>query len=341
THPWLQYQLYRSYGDRRILEDQWETTRRLVDFLGAKSKGGVIDKGISDHESLDPKPAALTGTAFHFACVDLLARFARILGRKEEAEKYAVRAEEIRKVFTDRFLSPGTGVFGKGTQASQAFPLFFGLVPGPERKAAVRAMVRAVLEDHQGHLATGMFGTYMLLHELSRAGRAEAAYRMVNQRTFPGWGYMLERGATALWEHWAFSDDTFSHDHPMFGSVDAWFYQWLRGIQPAPGAEGLDRLVLRPCPVGDLRWVKAHHEGVRGRIVSEWALEGGRFLWRLVLPPGVRARIYVPAKGEEEVLEGGKPARSSGGLRFLGRRGGAALFEAGSGEFRFSSPWEG
>ncbi len=339
THPWLQYQLYRFYGDRRILSGQFETTRRLVDFLWTRSKGGVIEKGISDHESLDPKPAALTGTAFHFAFNSLLSRFARILGREDAAGRYAARAKEIRETFIGRFLSPGTGVFGKGTQASQAFPLFFGLVPGAERKAAVEAMVRAVLEDHEGHLATGMFGTYMLLHELSRAGRADVAYTIVDQRTFPGWGYMLERGATALWEHWAFSDDTFSHDHPMFGSVDAWFYQWLAGIRPAPGAEGLDRLILKPQPAGGLRWVKAHYDGIRGRVVSEWRLEGGRFLWRLVLPPGTRAKVYVPWKGQGEVLEGGRPARVSRGVRYLGKEEGAGLFEVGSGEYRFSSPF--
>jgi len=85
-----------------------------------------------------------------------------------------------------------------------------------------------------------------MLNALTDSGRADFAYEMVNQRVFPGWGYMLENGATTLWEHWAGSDNTYSHNHPMFGSVSEWFYKALAGISPAPDAVGFDHILLRP-----------------------------------------------------------------------------------------------
>ena len=115
-----------------------------------------------------------------------------------------------------------------------------------------------------------------MLNALSDAGRADLAFDIVNEKTFPGWGYMIDRGATTLWEHWAFSDDTYSHNHPMFGSVSEWFYKALAGIKPAPDAVGFDKIIIEPQPVGDLKWVKASYDSVHGKILSEWGRKHGQ-----------------------------------------------------------------
>lgn len=335
-HPVLLRQLYQYYGNRRLLEEQYDTAKRWVDFLHSQAKDGLIENGLSDHESIVPKPTAVTGTAFYFYNLKLMSEFAEILGRSDDARHYAELAGHVREAFNKRNLKPGTGVYGKElTQAGQAIAFYMGLVPPAEADAAMKALVDNVLTTHKGHLSTGIFGTKYLLNVLSDLGRPDVAYTIVSQKDFPGWGHMLEGGATTLWEHWAFSDNTFSHNHPMFGSVDEWFYKAVAGINPAPDAEGFDRIIIRPRPGGGLTWAKAEYNSIRGKIRSEWQKEGDGFSLRVTIPPNAQALVYVPARKSDRITESGKPADQSPGLRFQGWQNNAAVYKVGSGDYRF------
>jgi len=341
AYPYLQWMLYQYYGDRQIIADHYETTRRHVEFLRSQAEDHLIDRGISDHESLDPKPVALTGTAFYYHHVELLAKFAEILGRTEDARHYSALAAQVKEAFINRFLEAGGDRFDSGTQACQAFALYFDLVPPGEREAALKVLEQEVLERHQGHLATGIFGTRYLLRVLSDLDRAEIAYGIAAQKDFPGWGHMLANGATTLWEHWEFSDNTYSHNHPMFGSVSAWFFETLAGIRPDSGAAGFDRILIKPAPVGDLKWARARYDSVRGRIESEWRLKRNTFSLDVTLPANTTATVYVPARREGDVTESGKLATEAEGVRFLRMEDGAAVYQVGSGRYRFASRGRG
>lgn len=336
--PLLVWQLYQYYGDRRILEENYDAVKSWVALLQSRAKDGILDNGISDHESLVPKPRALTGTGFYFLNVTLFERIARILGHDTEARQAAEQGKQIREAFRLRFLQAGTGRFDMGTQASQAFALKLGLVPPEEQERALETLVRDIQETHKGHLSTGIFGTKFLLHVLADLGRADVAYSIVNQRAFPGWGYMLERGATTLWEHWEFSDNTFSHNHPMFGSVSEWFYKVLGGIQPTPDAAGFDRILIRPHLVGDLKWVKVSYESVRGRISSEWRKENNKFLLRVRIPIGATALVYVPSRDKATVMERKSVAEHAEGVTWLRMEAGCAVFAVAAGEYTFQAP---
>lgn len=197
--------------------------------------------------------------------------------------------------------------------------------------------MRDIEDAHAGHLTTGIFGTKFMLHALADSGRAEVAFRVVNQSTFPGWGYMLEHGATTLWEHWEFSDNTYSHNHPMFGSVSEWFYRVLAGINPAPDAVGFDKIIIRPQPVGDLKWVKASYDSAHGKVVSEWRLDAGKFNLRVRVPVGATATVILPAKDGTPVTESGKPLEQASGVRRLTAVSGQAVVAIGSGQYEFGS----
>jgi alpha-L-rhamnosidase len=266
AYPYLQWLLYQYYGDRRILEEHYEATRKWVELLESKAKDGVLDNGISDHESLVPKPRAVTGTGFYYWNALLMSKIARALDQAGDAERFEKLAQSIARAF---------GTLKNDTQCGQALALYFGLSEQP-------------VQERQ-KLTTGIFGTRFLLPVLP----AEEAYAIVNRKTFPGWGYMLEKGATTLWEHWEFSDNTYSHNHPMFGSVDEWFYKVIGGISPAPDAVGFDKIIIRPRPVGDLTWAKARYESVRGTVKSEWKIEGGEFTLTVTIPPGTTAKVHV------------------------------------------------
>jgi alpha-L-rhamnosidase len=176
-----------------------------------------------------------------------------------------------------------------------------------------------------------------MLHALADSGRADVAFRIVNQSTFPGWGYMLEHGATTLWEHWEFSDNTYSHNHPMFGSVSEWFYKVLAGISAAPDAVGFDKIIIRPQPVGDLNWVKASYDSAHGKVVSEWTWAAGKFKLRVRVPVGATATVFLPAKDGTSVTESGRPVKRASGVQLLRRESRDAVLAVGSGDYEFGS----
>ena len=341
AHPLLLEQLYRYYGDRRLIEEQYETAAAWLDLVSAQNPEGIIKEGLSDHEGLEEASSPQMATPLYFQSARLMSRLAAVLGKAGDAARYERLAGGIRTAYLRRFLTPGTGTLSPTTQAGQAFALYLGLVPPGEKDAALSVLLKKVKEDGRGHLSTGIFGTKFMLDVLSGSGHADAAYGIVGRRTFPGWGYMLENGATTLWEHWEGSDDTFSHNHPMFGSVSDWFFKWPAGIQPCPDAVGFDRIAIRPQPAAGLTWVKAFYDSMRGRISSEWKTEGGRFVLTVTIPANTTAEVHVPASDPSAVIEGGRPAESVPGVLYQGTEQGAAVFSVGSGTYVFSSEFRG
>ena len=219
AHPLLQLQLYRYYGDRRIVEEQYAISKRWLELVRKQNEEHIVRRGLHDHEAIQKEKSPPMVTPLYCESARMLSRLARILGKDDDAAEYGRLAQDIRKAYIEEFLAPGTGVVASGIQGAQAFALFLDMLPEGERSKALEHLVRNIADEHGGNLTTGIFGTRFMLDVLSREGRADVAAGLVGQRDFPGWGYMLERGATTLWEHWKFSDNTFSHSHPMFGSV--------------------------------------------------------------------------------------------------------------------------
>ncbi len=337
AHPYLQQQLYRYYGNKQIIQQQYQTTKKLVEFLRTTTKDNIIEIGISDHESLDPRPTALTSTAFYYHNAKLLSQLAQIIGHDEEAKKYLALAEEIKEAFISKFLKPGTGQFDSHTQACQTFALYYDMVPANERKAAIDVLLREILVTHKGHLSTGIFGTKYMLDVLTEIGRADLAYTIVNQKTFPGWGHMLENDATTLWEHWEFSDNVYSHNHPMFGSVSEWFFKAIAGINPGPDAVGFDKIIIRPQIVGDLTWAKGSYNSIHGKIASDWRTENDTLHLNVTIPANTTATVYVPTSAPDSITESGKPTAQIEDLKALRTEADAAIYEVGSGDYSFTA----
>jgi len=337
VHPHLLYQLYQYYGNRRLLAEQYETARRWLDLVASQHEDHIIRDGLSDHEGLEPAPAAPMATPLYYQSAHLLSRLAAILGREDDRERYADLAREIRGKYVREFLEPGTGMFEPRTQASQSFALYLDLVPPEERSAAIDFLLGRILSAHDGHLSTGIFGTKYLLDVLSRSGHASVAYTVASQKSFPGWGYMLASGATTLWEHWSMSENTFSHNHPMFGSVSEWFYKWLAGIQPHPEAVGFDRIIVRPQVAGDLTWVKARYRSIRGNIESSWQIRNNTFHLDITIPPNTQATVYIPAQDISEVTENGRPLSRSEGVTHIRSEDGVVIVNLESGGYTFTA----
>jgi alpha-L-rhamnosidase len=337
THPYLQEQLYLYYGNEQIIRKQYETTKRWIEFLRSHANENIINDCLGDWEGIEPKSIPLTATAYYYNSVRMLAKFAEILGKREDAKNYEILTEQIKEAFIKKFLNPGTGEFENHTQACQSFALFYDLAPDDKRNAAIDVLVDQIINHDKGHVAAGFTGTRMMLDVLSNSGKADVAYTVANQKTYPGWGYMLENGATTLWEHWAFSDNIFSHNHASFGSVDAWFFKVLGGVNPDPEAIGFDKIIIKPQILGDLKWAKASYNSIHGLIVAEWKLDGDTLKLDIIIPANTTATIYVPAAEVDNVSESGKAAAEAEDIRFLRIEKGSVVFSSGSGEYHFKS----
>lgn len=333
AHPHLQEQLYRYYGDMRIIEEQYATSKRWLDLVRQQNKDHIIRRGLHDHEALEKEKSAPMVTPLYCESARMLSRLAGILGKKDEAAEYARLAEDIRKAYIQEFLAKGTGVVASGIQAAQAFALFLDMLPAVQRPAALAHLIKDITEKHKGHLTTGIFGTRYMLDVLSREGRIDVVNRMVNLRDFPGWGHMLAEGATTLWEHWKFSDNTFSHNHPMFGSVSQWFFNWLGGIEPAPDAVGFDKFSFQPQFVEDMDWVCCSYRSIRGPITCNWKRQGKAVKLTLQVPVNSAATLILPAGGS--VTENGKPAADAEGVEKMSEQNDALTFKLASGNYHF------
>jgi len=148
---------------------------------------------------------------------------------------------------------------------------------------------------------------------------------------------MLENNATTLWETWKFSNNTYSHNHPMFGSVSEWFYKWLAGIQPDADAVGFNKFIIKPQFPSDLEWVNADYNSVKGLIRSNWTKNDSIIKMNVIVPSNATATVYIPASDAKNVKESGKEVTNSDGIIFKEFKNEHAVYSIGSGEYFFES----
>lgn len=329
--PWFHY----TYtGDARVLRDNYDQMKLYLDFLGTRASNSIVSYGLGDwmypHTAT---PAEITGTGYFFANARILARTASLLGKPADAAKYAALADQIRAAYMAQ-LYRGNGTFANGSQTAQSCPLWHGLVPDSERDAVARQLLAAI-EKQNGHPDVGIIGIKYLLPALSQTGQDEAAFRLVTQTTAPSWGDWLNRGATTCWEDW---NGEYSRNHYSFGTVAEWFFKSLAGLNPDPDQPGFKHFVVQPHPVGDLKWVRATHDSVRGPITINWKRDRGTFRLELSVPPGSTATVHLPTSHPEAVTESGRAAKKARGVTFLRAETGTAIYEVGSGRYQFEAP---
>lgn len=338
--PWQQYEWT---GDVEPLRRSYDMMKRYVAYLGSRAADHIVSYGLGDWYEIGPNPpgvaqltpVALTATAFYYRDASILAQVAKLLGQPADARRYQQLADEIRAAFNKAFFDLAAGRYATGSQCADALPLVMGLVE-PEHRAAVLAAVVKDVRDRGNALTAGDIGYRYLLRALADGGRSDVIFDMNNQSDKPGYGYQLKHGATSLTEAWDASPRS-SQNHFMLGQINEWFYHDLAGIQPDPTGPGFKRIIIRPAVVGDLAWVRASYDSVRGRIASAWKRAGRRLTLDVTIPPNTTATVYVPAAAADSVTEGSRAAARSPGARFLRVEDNAAVFAVASGSYAFAS----
>ena len=248
-------------------------------------------------------------------------------------------AGQVNQAFQLRFFKPADGIYDNGTQTSSILPLYFQMVPPESRAAVLASLARNITEVTHGHVGTGLVGAQWLMRTLSDNGRSDLAYEIATQKTYPGWGYMVEKGATTIWELW--NGDTAdpamnSGNHVMqIGDLAVWMYEYLAGIRSDPENPGFRHAIIHPYPAGDLTFVKASHQSLYGLLTSSWKRDATAFTLDIVVPPNTAAMVWLPAKDSAMVTESGKPAAKAAGVKFVRSEGGSVIYEVESGNYSF------
>jgi hypothetical protein len=206
----------------------------------------------------------------------------------------------------------------------------------PTNRAAVLEAIVADVRKRGNALTAGDVGYRYLLRALADGGRSDVIFDVNHQSAKPGYGYQLKMGATSLTEAWDAGRDS-SQNHFMLGQIQEWFYHDLAGIQNDPDSAGFKKIIIHPQPVGDVTWVKASYNSIRGKIVSDWKRDGSRFILRVTIPANTTATVFVPTLRPESVTENGVAAGKAPGVHFLRQEQGQAVYQIGSGSYQFVS----
>jgi alpha-L-rhamnosidase len=345
--PWT---LYLMYGDRGILQRHLAAMTAWMDFLERGNPGYLRTRGLGNsyNDWLSPGEdhtlPELLATAYWAHDAALMSEITEALGRTSEAAGYRALWSKIQSAFTDAFVSPD-GRIASDTQTAYVLGLHMQLIPEELHEAAAGRLVDSI-ETAGWRLTTGFVGVSYLLPVLSAHGHTDIAYRLLEQDALPSWRYMVEHGATTIWERWdgwtperGFQSPLMnSFNHYSLGAVGEWLYRFVLGIEPATDGAGFSRLILRPHPGGSLTWARGSYRSVRGLITSEWQRHADSFTFRIALPPNVTASVRVPSAHAGAVRD--SAGRPPGTIAAFSGGAGAqeAVFEVGSGTHEFHGP---
>jgi len=296
-----QYYLYLYYNDTDFVKELYATNLKWMDKVARIHPEGMVNDGLSDHESLEPVPVQLTGTTHYLQCAEIMETFAKVLGDQENELKYDKLAEHLRKLVKNEFWDkPVTEKINRQTLFSTL--LYHNIVPEEELEAAKDSLQKAINKGPSKHFNTGIFGTKYVLETVSKNISPDAVFDIVNSKAYPGWGFMIDNGATTIWETWKESDDTFSNNHPMFGSVSEWFYRWLGGIRPDPERPGFKKFFLAPSTPDGLDFVNTQYKSPHGTIISNWKKEpSGDYRYEMTIPKSSIAKVNLEMGSSEKI----------------------------------------
>ncbi|HRP54668.1 family 78 glycoside hydrolase catalytic domain [Agriterribacter sp.] len=346
---------YEYYGNTGIIRQYYPSMKAWVEYLTTRTKDGIVEysyygdwsppaafgaQGHSYGALSVNTPGELMSTGYLYYSAKILAQMSEILGKANDRYRYERLAQHTLEAFNTKFWDESKGGYGSNNQSCNAFAIFIG---APTQQQLPRVMASLVKDVKQRgyHLTTGNLCTKYLLEMLTENGEVETAYKIATQTTYPGWGYMLSKGATTLWERWEYETggSMNSHNHPMMGSVGSWLYKYIAGILPDIENPGFAKFILHPYIINDLEHAEASYRSVKGEIRSAWKKTKGSIEYAVSIPANTVATVYIPTKEIKSITESGRRISRVKECKFLRLEEQWAVFEVGSGDYLFNSKW--
>ncbi len=363
NYPILVWYLYQYFDDSRILEEHYAPIRLWVDYLISVAENHIVSEGhYGDHmlpgaapgeeefvSSETPPPLLWTG--YYYLGAAIVAKAADYLGKKDEAAHYRRLAEQIKDALNHEWLDPDARRYATGSQTANLFPLALGIVPQASQAGVVQDIVHNIVDTWGGHHHTGNTGVTCLIDTLTQHGQGEVLYDLVATPSYPGWGFMVEQGATTIWESWSLQSTVGAAESMiMWASIDEFFYNDLAGIKGpdyhGPGfmTPGFREIHIEPHPLGNLEHAAATIRTVRGQISSRWQRTDQSISLEVTIPVNSRARVSVPtldlsnvsvSEGGDAVWQDNAYLAGRDGITSASARAGYIDVEVGSGSYRF------
>ena len=349
--PW---NMYLAYGDKKILETQYNSMSAWVGFMEKASKDHLWNTGFHFGDWLFYRPfddndgrSAVTDKYLIAQCffahsVQIMINTAKVLGKNDDVAKYTSLLQKIKEAFLKEYVTPN-GRLTSGTQTAYVLALNFDMLPESLRDQVAEKLV-ANIKSYGNHLTTGFLGTPYLCHVLSRFGKTDMAYTLLMQETYPSWLYPVKMGATTIWERWngIRPDSTFepasmnSFNHYAYGAIGDWMYRVVAGLDTYDDAPGYKRIKIHPHIGGGLTNASASLQTYYGKVSSGWKIDGNKIVLDIEIPANTQATVILPVSNADLVKEKGMPLSKeiktgSGGI-------GNLELSIGSGKYQFEIP---
>ena len=358
--PWTSWM---QDGDQAVIEENWAGMERYLAAIEAANPDHLWRKnyGIPFADWLAPEgvtPVDLIATAYWAYDVTLMKQMAHAAGKSTEEKKYSALFEQIRAAFNLAFVKPDgfvggvppPPVFASGTekplsdkpvetQTGYVLALHMNLLPDALRPVAAQRLVDR-LAANQWRLGTGFLGTPYLLGVLTDTSHADVAYRLLLSTEYPSWGYLVEHGATTMWERWngdqMRNDPSMnSYNHYAYGAVGDWIYRYAAGIDADASDPGYHTVALHPNFDARLGSLDLSYESRYGTIRSSWNISGKVASWKLTIPPNATGRLTVSQEQSELVTLDGTPLAKNSNVRSIGHDARQETYELPAGTYQF------
>lgn len=354
---------YKYYDDQSILRDNYNSIKKLYEYHGMHKKDGILTEGTyGDHMIPGDSPgkeifvSTETSTEFlwtgwYYECARILSEMAEVLNKEEESRHYKELAQETYQKINDEWFDADTGIYDNGSQTSQYYALAAGFVPDEHRDRVLNKALADLEVKYHGNHHTGNTGTTAMIDILGDMGHADILYKMINKTSYPGWGYMIDNGATAVWESW--STDNLAGcelSMTMYTTVDEFFYNELAGIK-GPGyfgdslfdKPGFKNSIISPLIPDDMEYAGADMRTVYGRLVSKWEKKDNAINIYITIPANTTAAVKMPFKSNSIIYENEAVVWSNGqynegthGIYDACFSDNKICFKIGSGSYKFT-----
>jgi len=287
---WLGY--VQKYSPNILLE-QWPATPDRNWYLGDWATPEGVDQ-------TDPRSVGLVTNCAIVDSYDKMIRIAGVLNKTDDVEHFRAMKKELSEAVHSTFYNPVSGTYATGVQIDLAYPLILRIVPDSLRGKVTESLNAEILENRNGHLATGLVGLPVLTQWVNTNNASDLMYEMMTKRDYPGFGYMLENGATTTWEHWRGER---SRIHNCYNAPGAWFYRSIGGIQPLEEYPGYKKFLLAPRPPKALTWANISKETPFGTIEVAWSKKQDQLVMDVTVPTGSTAKLMLPAGTDSCIID--------------------------------------
>ncbi len=346
--------LRRQFGDMKSVEKQYPAMKKWMLYMWNTHRENdlVLKDNYGDWcvppESLDliwsKDPNRITeggllASAYYYYCLNLMKHYAQLLNMPDDAAQFESIATKVHAAFNKKYYNADKKSYANNTVTANLLPISFGLAPEGD-KSAIFTNIRGRLKEFDDHVNSGIIGGMWLMRGLTDNGAVDLAYKLATNRTYPSWGYMMEKGATTIWELWngdAANPMMNSGNHQMLlGDLLIWYYENLAGIKSDTKEVAFKKVIMNPVFPDGLDFVDASLDTKYGLVRSAWKKTQNGLEWNITIPPNATAEVYFPTNDPGKVKEGGKTIAGNLTTGNDANSQGKVRIAIGSGTYKFT-----